>query len=123
MRAAHRAFYVANAIATFQEARSFDEGQLLRYLGCSMETLNRLRLCRRPDAESPEFQSDVRRIADAFAVDPTPLLSILREAASVDAMRGSHRKTSTGFLMAARDKPRPRSRDDEKNLDDDRNEE
>lgn len=120
VRAAHRPFYLASAIATFQEVRDLDDGQLLQYLSCSMETLNRLRLCRRPDADSPEFQSDVRRIADTFAIDPTSLLSLLRETASVDAMRGSQPEASTGFLMAARDKPHRRRGDEKKkNADDD----
>lgn len=120
-RAAHRPFYLASAIATFQELRDLDDWELLQFLNCSMETLNRLRLCRRPDADSPEFQSDVRRIADAFTIDPTSLLSLLRETASVDAMRGSQADASTGFLMAARDKPRRRRGDDtSKTVDDDK---
>jgi hypothetical protein len=119
VRAAHRAFYLASAIATFQEVRALDDGQLLQYLGCSKQTLSRLRLCRRPDADSPEFQSDVRRIADTFAIDLTSLLSLLRETASVDAMRGSQAEASTGFLMAARDKLRRERGDGKKNADDD----
>lgn len=119
-RAARRPFYFASAVAAFQELRDLDDGGLLQFLNCSMETLNRLRLCRRPDAESSEFQSDVRRIADAFAIDPMSLLSLLRETASVDAMRGSQADASTGFLMAARDKPRRRRGDDKsKKADDD----
>jgi hypothetical protein len=120
-RAAHRPFYLASAIATFQELRDLDDGGLLQFLNCSMETLNRLRLCRRPDADSSEFRSDVRRIADAFAIDPTSLLCLLRETASVDAMRGSQADASMGFLMAARDKPRRQRGDDtSKAADDDK---
>jgi hypothetical protein len=118
-RAAHRPFYLASAITAFQELRDIDDAQLLRFLDCSADTLNRLRLCRRPDADSSEFRSDVRRIADAFAIDLTSLLSLLRETASVDAMRGSRAQASTGFLMAARDKPH-RQRGERKKQDDDK---
>ena len=112
-RAAGRHFYLASAITTFQELRHMDDPELARVLRCSADTLARLRLCRRPDVDSPDFQSDVRQIVQAFAVYPPSLLQLLREVSSIEAMRGSQPATSTGFLMAARDKPRRRRHHDE----------
>src|SRR5579884_3779130 len=103
-RAATRPFYLGSAMAAFQEMRHADDRQLAAFLHCSHETLARLGLCRRPDVESPEFQADVRRIVQRFRVDAPALLQVLREVSSVEAMRGSQPETSTGFLMAARDK-------------------
>jgi hypothetical protein len=114
-RAAGRHFYLARAIATFQELRRMDDPELAGFLRCSADTLARLRLCRRPDLDSPEFQSDVRQIVQTFAVYPPSLLQLLREVSSIEAMRGSRPERSTGFLMAARDKPpRGRHHDEEK---------
>lgn len=93
------------------------DSQLAEFLGCSQETLAHLRLCRRPDVDSPQFQSDVRRIVQEFSLHPTSLLHLLREVTSVETMRGLEPAASTGFLMAARDKPRRRRRSDEKQRD------
>src|SRR5579884_28037 len=113
-RAGGRRFYLASAIAAFQGSRRMDDGELAQFLRCSADTLARLRLCRRPDVDSPDFQEDVRTIVQRFAVHAPSLLQILREVSSVETMRGSMPDSSAGFLMAARDKPRRRRRDDEK---------
>lgn len=112
-RAADRPFYLASAIAAFRELHGMDDPDLARFLACSTDTLARLRLCRLPDVESPQFQSDVRQIAQRFAIDPQSLLELLREVSSIKTMRGSPQATSKGFLMAARDKSRRRRRDGE----------
>lgn len=115
-RAAERPFYLARAIAAFMELRHMDERHLAEFLRCSPDMLPLLGLCRRPDADSPQFQTDVRRIVKRFDVDARSLLQLLREVSSIEAMRRSQPETSTGFLMAARDKS-PRQRADNKKED------
>lgn len=113
-RAAGRPFYLASAIAAFQEVRHMDDRHLAEFLRCSPDTLTRLGLCRRPDVESPQFQADVRQIVQRFDIDAPSLLRLLRKVSTIEAMRRSQPETSTGFLMAARDKSRRRRDDDEK---------
>lgn len=113
-RAADRRFYLASALAAFRELRGMDDAALAGYLGCSTDTLAKVQLCRRPNVDSAEFRHEVRLIADRFAFEPVNLLRLLREVASVEAMRGRQTGQSTGFLMAARDKPRRPRRTDRK---------
>jgi hypothetical protein len=112
-RAADRRFFLASAIAAFQGFRQLDDGGLAQYLGCPVDTLTLLRLCRRPDVEAQHLQQDVSRISERFGVDPIALMRLLREVATVEAMRDPHEGArSAGFLMAARDKRRKRRRGD-----------
>jgi hypothetical protein len=110
-RAADRPFYLASAIVDFQELRRMDDLQLAVFLRCPSETLAPLRLCRRPDVDSLQFQREIRQIAQRFGIHTPSLLQLLREVSAIEAMRGPQSDTSTGFLMAARDKP-PRGRND-----------
>src|SRR5207245_135331 len=116
-RAGNRPFYLAGALAGFQRLRKMTDDELQRHLDCSAETLNALRLCRRPDVESPQFQDDARTIGERLGIAPVALAQLLREVAAVDAMRGRQGGQSSGFLMAARDKPprrKPRTRKDDR---------
>lgn len=106
-RAIERRFFLASALSAFQEFSQMDDGGLARYLGCPIGSLTLLRLCRRPDVAAPQFQHDVRWIGERFDIDAIALVRLLREVASVEAMRASgDDQRSAGFLMAARDKRR-----------------
>lgn len=107
-RAGNRPFYLASVLVAFQELHQMSDEDLGNRLDCSGATLNALRLCRRPDVDSPQFQNDVRAIGERFSIAPLPLAQLLREVAAVDAMRRPHGEHSSGFLMAARDKTRQR---------------
>jgi hypothetical protein len=83
------------------------ESDLARFLGCQPEVLPKVGLCRRPDPDSPEFQSDVRRIADALGLQADRLVQLVRETDALNALGKAspsvEQKASQGFLMAARD--------------------
>jgi hypothetical protein len=109
-RASGRPFYLSSAFAGFQRIRPMNDDELAAYLGCHPDELPALSLCRRPDVDSPEFQSDVRSISRRFDLDPLPLLRLLREVAFLDAGQRVGQEQWAGFLMAARDKPDRRRR-------------
>ena len=82
--------------------------RLAARLGCSVETLMHLRLCRTPREQAPIFWQDVGRIASRFSVDADVLSEIVRRGQSLARLRqaAGGRKEGGGFLLAARDDER-----------------
>jgi hypothetical protein len=103
-RAAARAeadpFFVASALAAYRALLGMGEARLAAWLGCSVENLARLALCRRPDGESAMFGEEVRRIAAYVDGDASRLANLLRTVESAKAMDG----TASATLMAAQDR-------------------
>ncbi len=96
-------FFLASALSDYAHSEELDEQGLALALGCSLDTLSQLRLCRRPHPDPASFRADIDRIAARFAVRATVLAEAVRRA---DALAGL-RHTATdgrGLLMAARDR-------------------
>ena len=95
-------FFLAAALETYRHSEDLDSAGLARRLGCREEELRLLALCRRPDASSPQYWSDIERIAARFGVELIILAEIVRrfEALSVWA----EDETDAGWLQAARDR-------------------
>jgi hypothetical protein len=96
-------FFLASALAEYARGQRLDECGLTDALGCSLETLTRLRLCRRPRPEPGLFQEDIDRIARRFRVRADLLAQAVRRA---DALATMRRATAPegGLLAAARDR-------------------
>ncbi|XXF76302.1 hypothetical protein P2318_25035 [Myxococcaceae bacterium GXIMD 01537] len=84
---------------------------LAAMLGCSLEVLDDLSLCRRPEQE--RFVEHLQRIAKRFMVDPRRLAAVLRRVEVLDVLpsegEGRDAVSDNSYLLAARD----RSGDDE----------
>jgi hypothetical protein len=80
------------------------KAELSAFLGCELDILDRLSLCRRPDEGSQNFRKDVEIVSARFGIDPRSLAHVLREVSSIDAMQNLDSDQSDGFLMAARDR-------------------
>jgi len=106
VRAAARAegdpFFIGFALAAYRDLAGFDDRQLGTWLGCPLQNLPRLALCRRPDGESAMFGDEVQRIARYVEVEAGRLAQLLRAVENVEAMQGA----APGALMAARDRKR-----------------
>ena len=85
----------ASIISQYLEIEGIGEEDLCYRLGCDLDTLNRLRLCGRPDHDPSAFTLDVQRVADKFHIDAGVLAAIVRE---VDAI-GVH---AQGAVIGAR---------------------
>ena len=74
-------------------------------LGCSLEALEGLSLCRRPEQE--RFAEHLRMIEKRFAVEPRRLAAVLRRVEVLDVLpadgEGGTAVRDDSFLMAARD--------------------
>lgn len=93
------------------EGKSAEE--LATDLGCSLEVLDWLSLCRRPEEE--RFAEHLSIIEKRFAVEPYRLAAVLRRVDVLDVLPASQEGGAAAgeeaFLLAARD----HSNDDETN--------
>lgn len=104
-RAAGEPFFIASALAFYAEAHQLDLASVGGLLSVSGPELTKLSLCRLPDEESPDFVTDVRRVAEYSGANELQLLRVLRETAALRALRASSTADSgRGYLMAARDR-------------------
>jgi hypothetical protein len=100
------AFFLAAPLARYAESQQMSDDALANYLGCGLDSLTHLRLCRNPDPGPPHFWRDIEKIASRFHVDPDTLAEIVRLG---QALFHSHHSSgegvakSAGYLMAARD--------------------
>ncbi len=95
----------------YRALMSLSEEELAVELGCSLEVLHWLSLCRRPTGEA--FTEQVSVIAKRFAVERIRLIKVLRRVEVMDALsvrpaEGDATEEEL-LLLAARD----RSHDDE----------
>ncbi len=96
-------FFLASALADYARSEGLDERGLARRLGCPLETLGPLGLCRRPRPEPVLFRQDTGRITSRFGVKAEVLAEVVRRSNALSVMqRGA--KSERGLLMAARDR-------------------
>lgn len=108
--------FMAYTLAVYQEQEGLEEDDLALALGMVPEMLSRLALCKRPDAQSPEFAVQVREIADYTLADEAQLASLLRQVSSLEKLAQRRRDPAatgesdvaeplmTGLLAVARDR-------------------
>lgn len=92
-------FFLACSLRLFAQSMKLNEEQLAQKLGCSVEVLTSVRLCRAPSGDAAHFQQDVARIASEFNLHADALTEALRLGQAIFVMRGD----SVSSLMAARD--------------------
>lgn len=93
-------FFLACPLRLFAQSMKLDDERLAERLGCSVETLIPVRLCRAPAGDAAHFQMDIARIADEFKLNAVSLVEAVRLGQAIFDMRGG---SSTSALMAARD--------------------
>ena len=91
--------FLASLLAVYQEQKKLDDQQLAEFLGCDVEALTHLALCRRPRLV-PNFRPDIERIALHVQANPLRLMQLVRTAESLEDMR---QEQNQAFLLAARD--------------------
>ncbi len=96
-------FFLASAFADYVASERLSEAGLAARLGCTRETLVRVKLCRRPRPEALMFQADIDRIASHFGVSADALAEMVRRADAIARMRQGA-VTDRGRLVAARDR-------------------
>ena len=105
-RAAERPFFLASALAAYQELCGFDEDGLAAFLGCTSEALTPLGLCRRPVSTAPNFRAAVEQIAAYTGTSSFALARLLRDVDALQTLRRAADRGAPehGTLLAARDR-------------------
>jgi hypothetical protein len=108
-RAVQHEFFLAGILHEYQQANQLDDDGLAKFLGCHINDLSRLALCRRPVPEQKAFMRDIEHLAQRFHLNGDQLAIIVRQVNSLRALRQqltSNRKAQQieGILRAARDR-------------------
>jgi hypothetical protein len=108
-RAAIDPHFLAFSLTEFAIAEKLDEAGLAVVLGTTADMLPHIRLCRVPRTDADGFREDVDRIAEKFGLNRDALAAVARHGQVVAAMRAADAAdpTEAGFLLAARDRPKP----------------
>jgi hypothetical protein len=98
-------FFLACSLRLFAQSKAMDDSQLASQLGCSVQTLLSLRLCRAPAPESKRFLHDIGHIAATYHIEETALAEAVRHGQAIWQLR--QRQTGAApTLRAARDAKR-----------------
>lgn len=103
-RAREDPFFVGKALVEYETVHDIDDRQLAGWLECNPLALARLALCRMPDNTEEDFQQQVRQISEFVPCNADRLVQLVREVAAFSALREGAHDTSTGLLLAARDR-------------------
>jgi hypothetical protein len=110
-RSAQESWMLGHVFERYRELKGQSEEELAVELGCSLEVLHWMSLCRRPTGKA--FSEQVSAIAKRFAVERVRLIAVLRRVEVMDALSarpaGGEATEEELLLLAARD----RSHDDE----------
>jgi hypothetical protein len=79
--------YMAWVFANFQKIEKLSDAKLMQALGTSQAGYARISLCKRPLADSQDFASQMKQIADYSNTDPSLLANIIRQVDAVQALR------------------------------------
>lgn len=109
-RSGHEAWTLGHVFARYRDLEERSIEELAADLGCSLEVVHWLSLCRRPARDS--FSEDVTAIANRFQVDPQRLGRVIQRVQVMDAFASAseHSSRDSTLQLAARD----RTHDDEK---------
>ena len=95
-------FFLACPLRLFAQSKGLDDSQLANRLGCSVETLLLLRLCRAPAPESSRFLKDIGHMAATYHVEETALADAVRHGQAIWQLR-QRQAGAAPTLRAARD--------------------
>jgi hypothetical protein len=97
-------FFLACPLAHYADSEAMDDTKLATALGCSLDDLVHVRLCRAPDAS--RFTEDIERIASRFKLNPDVLAQVVRGGQVIFHLQQIS-SSNQGTLLAARDDDMP----------------
>jgi hypothetical protein len=103
-RAEEEPFFLAAVLAAYARSEALTAPGLAVALGCRVEDLVMIRLCRVPRTEPGEFWEDVQAIAERFGIDPERLGEAVKRGQVVLRLQAA--RPAGGGLLAARDRER-----------------
>lgn len=97
--------FLAPVLMLFARSERLDEAGLAAALGCSLEDLSRLKVCRPPRPAC--VWEDVATLADHFDLDPDCLLAVVRRGQAIQQWQRMTPASGQSTLLAARDEGPP----------------
>jgi hypothetical protein len=95
-------FFLACSLRLFAQSKELDDSQLANWLGCSVQSLLLLRLCRAPKPQSSRFLKDIAHIAATYDAKETALADAVRHGQAIWQLR-QRQADGAKTLRAARD--------------------
>lgn len=103
-RAAADPLFLGFRLAAFAAREGLDDPALAAHLGCDLDTLTLVRMCRAPRLESsPAFREDVECVAAKFGLNVAALAAAAK-VLPVAPARAAGAAESAGAVLAARDR-------------------
>src|SRR6266850_74031 len=84
-RLANDTTYMAHVFALYKNQEGFDDADLANHLNVFPEQIIRLALCKRPEADAPDFADQIRLLGDFTLIDEALLAHVIRQ---VDSLTG-----------------------------------
>jgi hypothetical protein len=102
-------FFLAHPLAEFARSERLDDPALAARLGCRVEDLALVRLCRAPRPGPAEFRADIAAVAARFGLDAGKLAAAVRHGQGLATLRDAPRPAvaDVGAVIAARDTEPP----------------
>ncbi len=102
-RVAGDPFFLAPALALYAASEELDgDAALAASLGCPLDQLNHMRICRMPREQSAEFRADEEKIAAHTGADAEKLEGAVRRGQVLLKLKQSEQ--AAGTLLAARER-------------------
>ncbi len=99
-RARKEPFFLASVLEAYTCGEGLDDSALANSLGCRVEDLLVLRLCRAPRTDGPGFREDIDCICERLRIDPDRLCSVVKRGRVIARLQ----EAESAGLMAARDR-------------------
>jgi hypothetical protein len=103
-------FFLACVLRDYARSEGLDDAALAAALGCNLETLTMVRLCRAP--ADYRFKEDIDQVVARFGLNHGVLVEAVRRGQAISSMKRQPVGETGGMLLAARDDERPPPKDD-----------
>lgn len=104
-RAEREPFFLASLLAAFARAEDLDDAGVAAALGCKVEDMLMIRLCRAPRADARGYRDDIDSISGRFGLDPARLAEVVKRGRVLTRLLAAGEGADQpGWLMAARDR-------------------
>jgi hypothetical protein len=100
-RAEGEPFFLASVLAAYARSEGLDDTGLTAALGCPRGELTKVRLCRAPQTDAPQFWEEITALAQRFGMDARRLAAAVKRGRVILRLREA--AAGGGFLAAARD--------------------
>lgn len=107
----HHEWALGGVLRKYADIEALTDTGLANELGCSLDTIRRLCLCRRPTQD--RLEADIAVICERFGIDPGRIVALIRRVQAVEALGSGAGadEEHDAMLLAARDRDDPKDQE------------